>query len=44
MENKKEGEILYVVKEGKYSTKKSADKVSLRIKARTGLNSIIIKL
>tara|TARA_B110000444_G_scaffold183420_1_gene172370 strand:- start:196 stop:588 length:393 start_codon:yes stop_codon:yes gene_type:complete len=44
MENKKEGEILYVVKEGKYSTKKSAEKVSLRIKARTGLNSIIIKL
>tara|TARA_B110000495_G_scaffold77292_1_gene66300 strand:- start:196 stop:966 length:771 start_codon:yes stop_codon:yes gene_type:complete len=44
MEDKKEGEILYVVKEGKYSTKKSAEKVSLRIKARTGLNSIIIKL
>ena len=43
-ENKKEGEILYIVKEGKYSTKNSADKVSLRIRARTGLNSIIIKL
>ena len=43
-ENKKDGEMLYVVKEGKYSTKKSADKISLRIKARTGLNSIIIKL
>ncbi len=43
-ENKKDGEILYIVKEGKYSTKKSADKISLRIKARTGLNYIITEL
>ena len=43
-ELKIEGENLFIVREGKYSTKKSANKVSSRIKARSGLDCIIIEL
>ena len=43
-ELKIEGENLFIVREGKYSTKKSANKISARIKARSGLDCIIIEL
>ena len=34
----------FVIREGTYSTKKSADKIASRIKARTGIKCIIIEL
>jgi len=43
-EIKVDNEILFSVREGIYSTKKSANKIVLRIKARTGLNCMIIEL
>ena len=33
-----------LVREGEYSTKKSANKIAMRIKARTGLSPIIVEL
>ena len=37
-------ETFYSVREGIYSTKKSANKIILRIKARTGLECMVIEL
>ena len=37
-------EIFYSIREGMYSTKKSVNKIILRIKARTGLDCMIIEL
>jgi len=43
-EEKKNGINFYLVREGEYSTKKSANKIAMRIKARTGLSPIILEL
>ena len=43
-EEEKDGMILYLIREGKYSSKKSANKIAMRIKARTGLSPIIVEL
>ena len=43
-EEKADGSLLYLIREGNYSTKKSAEKISSRIRARTGLKTIIIEL
>jgi len=37
-------EPFFVIREGRYSTKKSAEKIASRIKARTGIKCIIIEL
>ncbi len=44
IEQKKDGIDFYLIREGEYSSKKSANKIAMRIKARTGLSSIIIEL
>lgn len=44
IEQKKDGINFYLVREGEYSTKKSANKIAMRIKARTGLSPIIVEL
>ncbi len=44
IEEKKKGVNFYLVREGEYSTKKSANKIAMRIKARTGLSPIIVEL
>lgn len=44
IEEKKDGTIFYFVREGEYSNKKSANKIAMRIKARTGLSPIITEL
>ena len=44
IEQKKDGINFYIVREGEYSTKKSANKIAMRIKARTGLSPIIVEL
>ena len=38
------GEPFFVIREGIYSTRKSADKVASRIKARTGIKCMIVEL
>ena len=43
-ELKVDDEFFFIVREGKYSTKKSANKISSRIKARSGLDCMIIEL
>ena len=42
-EEEKDGTILYLIREGQYSSKKSANKIAMRIKARTGLSPIIVE-
>ena len=44
IEQKKDGINFYLVREGEYSSKKSANKIAMRIKARTGLSPIIVEL
>tara|TARA_B100000029_G_scaffold449598_1_gene472953 strand:+ start:51 stop:806 length:756 start_codon:yes stop_codon:yes gene_type:complete len=44
VEQKKDGINFYLIREGEYSTKKSANKIAMRIKARTGLSPIIVEL
>ena len=44
IEEKRNGVNFYLVREGEYSSKKSANKIAMRIKARTGLAPIIIEL
>ena len=44
LEEEKDGIILYLIREGHYSSKKSANKIAMRIKARTGLSPIIVEL
>jgi hypothetical protein len=44
IEQKKDGINFYLVREGEYLTKKSANKIAMRIKARTGLSPIIVEL
>jgi len=44
VEQKKNNTTFYCIREGEYSSKKSADKISMRIKARTGLSPIIVEL
>tara|TARA_B100000029_G_scaffold508049_1_gene594012 strand:- start:300 stop:1082 length:783 start_codon:yes stop_codon:yes gene_type:complete len=40
----KDNKNYFVVREGNYSTRKSAEKISSRIKARTGIKCIIVEL
>ena len=44
IKQKKNGVDFYLIREGEYSTKKSANKIAMRIKARTGLSPIIVEL
>ena len=44
IEEKRKGINFYLVREGEYSSKKSANKIAMRIKARTGLSPIIVEL
>ena len=44
IEEKKDGINFYLIREGEYSSKKSANKVAMRIKARTGISPIIVEL
>ena len=44
VEEMREGNNFYLIREGEYSTKKSANKILMRIKARTGLKPIIIEI
>ena len=37
-------EPFFVIREGQYSTRKSAEKIASRIKARTGIKCMIIEL
>jgi len=39
-----DNEKFFIIREGTYSTKKSADKIASRIKARTGIKCLIIEL
>ena len=39
-----DNENFFVIREGTYSTKRSADKIASRIKARTGIKCMIIEL
>ena len=39
-----DGESFFVIREGIYSTRKSADKIASRIRARTGIKCMIIEL
>ena len=43
IEEKRNGVNFYLVREGEYSSKKSANKIAMRIKARTGLSPIIVE-
>ena len=44
IEEKRKGVNFYLIREGEYSSKKSANKIAMRIKARTGLSPIIVEL
>ena len=44
IEEQRNGVNFYLIREGEYSSKKSANKIAMRIKARTGLSPIIVEL